>query len=162
MYPFENATFSLRIRLPSTRIRWKRSIKTELFENALQSGTFWKRCFRVYAWTNENETFRTLRSHYQFHSTPRNIRNVFKMADGRFPFLSFNTYASSMRSRVSYCFQIDSSYTCGRAKTLQVDADFLKTEKKSCVFKRIRIRVDGSRIRKEKVAFSNGYMWTGP
>ena len=28
-----------------------------------------------------------------------------------------NTYASSMRSRVSYRFQIDSSYTCGRAKT---------------------------------------------
>ena len=28
------------------------------------------------------------------------------------------------------------------AKTLRVDADFLKTEKKSCVFKRIPIRVD--------------------
>ena len=62
---------------------------------------------------------KTLRSHYQFHSTPRNIRNLFKMADGRFPFLSFNTYASSMRSRVSYRFQIDSSYTCGRAKTMR-------------------------------------------
>ena len=62
---------------------------------------------------------KTLRSHYQCHSTPRNIRNLFKMADGRFPFLSFNTYASSMRSRVSYRFQIDSSYTCGRAKTMR-------------------------------------------
>ena len=28
------------------------------------------------------------------------------------------------------------------AKTLRVDADFLNKEKKSCVFKRIRIRVD--------------------
>ena len=28
------------------------------------------------------------------------------------------------------------------AKTLRVDADFLKTEKQSCVFKRIVIRVD--------------------
>ena len=27
--------------------------------------------------------------------------------------------ASSMRSRVSYSFQIDSSYTCGRAKTMR-------------------------------------------
>ena len=86
---------------------------------------------------------KTLRSHYQFHSTPRNIRNLFKMADGRFPFLSFNTYASSMRSRVSYRFQIDSSYPCGQAKTMRTrNADFLKTEKQSCVFKRIVIRVD--------------------
>ena len=36
---FENATLFLRIRLPSTLIRIKRSTKTELFENALQSGT---------------------------------------------------------------------------------------------------------------------------
>ena len=41
-----------------TSIRWKRSMKTELFENALQSGTFWKRCFRVYVFTDENGTFR--------------------------------------------------------------------------------------------------------
>ena len=56
--PEKNATFSLRIRLPSTRIPWKRSMKTDFFENALQSGTFWKRCFPVYVWTNENGTFR--------------------------------------------------------------------------------------------------------
>ena len=57
-----------------------------------------------------------------------------------------NTYESSMRSRVSYCFQIDSSCTCGRAKTIRKRYEwalmFLKTEKESCVFKRIRIRVD--------------------
>ena len=29
---------------------------------------------------------KTLRTHYQFQSTPRNIRNFFKLADGRFPF----------------------------------------------------------------------------
>ena len=57
-FSFENATFSLRIRLPSTRIRWKRSMKREFFENTLQSGTFWKRCFPVYVWTDENRTFR--------------------------------------------------------------------------------------------------------
>ena len=45
-------------RLSSTHIRWKRSKKTELFENALQSGTFWKRCFRVHVWRDENGTFR--------------------------------------------------------------------------------------------------------
>ena len=78
---------------------------------------------------------------YQFHSTPRNIRNLFKMADRRFPFFSFDTYASSMRS---FRFQIDSSYTCGRAKTMRKRYEwtriFLKMEKKSCVFKRIRTR----------------------
>ena len=36
---FENATLLLRIRLPSTLIRIKTSTKTELFENAFQSGT---------------------------------------------------------------------------------------------------------------------------
>ena len=35
-----------------------------------------------------------------------------------------NTYAASMRSRVSYRFQVDSSYTCGRAKMLRVDKIF--------------------------------------
>ena len=36
-FSFENSTFSLRIGLPSARIRWKRRPKTQLFENALQS-----------------------------------------------------------------------------------------------------------------------------
>ena len=49
-------------------------------------------------------------------------------------------------SRVSYRFQIDSSYTSGRAKTMRKRYEwariFCKTEKKSCVFKQIRIRVD--------------------
>ena len=48
---FENATLLLRIRLPSTLIRIKRSTKTEVFENALQSGTIWKRYFFVLVWT---------------------------------------------------------------------------------------------------------------
>ena len=32
---------------------------------------------------------KTLRTRYQFQATPRKIRNLFKIADGRFPFLSF-------------------------------------------------------------------------
>ena len=179
----------------------------------------WKRNFfftdtasvHTYPTKTKTET-ETLRTRYQFQSTPRNTRNLFKMADARFPFLSFilglisdltacfqanlallilqadysrrrqnyqvtfatgvkrqkvgspfrltlflpwfwhfklflwlwrtsqqykptpkkvkdganllfrgliiaNKYASSIRSRVSYRFQIDSSYRCGRAKT---------------------------------------------
>ena len=50
-----------------------------------------------------------------------------------------------MLSRVSYRFEINSSYTCGRAKTLRVDASIFENGE-------------------EKVAFSNeyGYVWTGP
>ena len=42
LYPFsfENAKVSFRFCLPSTRIRWKRSPKTQTFENAFQSGNF--------------------------------------------------------------------------------------------------------------------------
>ena len=36
---------------------------------------------------------KTLITHYQFQSTPRNIRNLFKIADGRLPFLVFYTWA---------------------------------------------------------------------
>ena len=58
-----------------------------------------------------------------------------------------NTYALCMYRGVSYRCQIDSSYSyvwTGKndAKTPRVYANFLKTEKKSCVFKRIWIRVD--------------------
>ena len=64
---------------------------------------------RVHEDRRKRNFSKTLKSHYQFQATPRNIRNLFKTADG----------ASSMRSRVSYRFQIDSSYTCGRAKTMR-------------------------------------------
>lgn len=44
----------------------------ELFENDV---------FRVNVWTDEKRNFsKTLTSHYQFQSTPRNIINLFKMA----------------------------------------------------------------------------------
>ena len=53
-----------------------------------------------------------------------------------------------MRSRVSYRFQIDSSYTCVRAKTMRKRYEWTRIVLKT----------------KKKVAFSNeyGYVWTGP
>ena len=45
---------------------------------------------------------RTLKTHYQFQSTPRNIKNLLKMADGRFPFLSFML---RLISHLIACFQ---------------------------------------------------------
>ena len=45
---FENGGFFLRFGVASTRKRRFRRAKTEVFENALQSGGFRKRRFRVY------------------------------------------------------------------------------------------------------------------
>lgn len=45
-----------------------------------------------------------------------------------------NTYASSIRSRVSYRFQINSSFTCGWAKTLRVDEIFFEIGEKKLRF----------------------------
>ena len=136
---------------------WKRnffftdtaSVHTYPMKTINENGTFRKRSpewnflktlfWRVRVDRRKRSFSKTLRSHYQFQSTLHNIRNLFKMAVE----LSFNTYASSMRSQVSYRSQIDSSYTCGRTKTKRKYYEwtriFLKTDKKSCVFKRIRI-----------------------
>ena len=57
-----------------------------------------------------------------------------------------------MRSHVSYRFQTDSSYTCGQAKTMRKHYEWTRilfeNGEKSCVFKRIRIRVDRALISK--------------
>ena len=217
MYPFsfEEATFSSRIRLPSTGIRRKRSRK--LFQNALQSGTFWIRwgyiissnplrailetfsrwrtgvslfcllylglfltqllvfkqiyvcwffklispggcrtlsgyfCYRCQdasfsltfflPWFWHFKLFLGLwRTSQQYKPTPMKfINGAYLLFRG---LIIANTYASSMLSRVSYRFEINSSYTCGRAKTLRVDASNFENGEKSCLFKRIRIRVD--------------------
>ena len=86
---------------------WKRnffftdtvSVHTYPMKTINENGTFLKRspewiflktlfpCVRV---DRRKRNFsKTLSSHYQLQSTPRNIRNLFKMADRRFPFLSF-------------------------------------------------------------------------
>ena len=61
----------------------------------------------------KRNSLKTLRTHYQFQSTPRNIRNLFKMADGRFPFLSFilgliSNLTASFSSQ--FCFVNSSSW----------------------------------------------------
>ena len=93
-FSFENATLSLRIRLPSTRIRWQQSMQTELFEYALQSGTFWKRCFRAYVWTDENGTFRKRWGHTISSNPLCAILETLIQDGGRaLPFLVFYTCA---------------------------------------------------------------------
>ena len=50
--------FFLHFGFASTRKRRFRHAKTEVFENAFQSGGFRKCCFCVYVWMGENEGFR--------------------------------------------------------------------------------------------------------
>ena len=54
---FENASSFICFGFSSTW-RWRfQSQKTKLFEDALQSGSFRKRCFHVVVWTGENRAF---------------------------------------------------------------------------------------------------------
>ena len=55
--------------------------RVELFENAVLRERVNRR--------KGTDCSKTPRTHYQFQSTSRNIRNLFKTANGRFPFLSF-------------------------------------------------------------------------
>ena len=43
---------------PFIRIWWKRLPKTQLCNNALQSGDFWKRRLLIFVWTDQNGGFR--------------------------------------------------------------------------------------------------------
>ena len=103
------------IKALSTRIRFH--LKTQLFlfmdtasvhtypmKTINENGTFWKRSplqnflntlFSCVPVARRKRDFsKTLKTHCQFRSTPCNIRtDLFKMGDGRFPFLSFITWA---------------------------------------------------------------------
>ena len=106
--------------LPSTRIRWKRSMKTELFANAFQSVTFWKRCFsRVSVDRRKRNFSKTLTTYYQFQSSPCNIRNKFKVADGRFPCLSFIECFHSRGQHLCKFMGIDESVCIRKESTSQ-------------------------------------------
>ena len=74
----------------STRIRFVMKTQIVLTDTA-----------SVHMYPMKTET-KALRTRYQFQSTPRNIRNLFKMADARFPFLSF---ILGLISDLIACFQ---------------------------------------------------------
>ena len=89
---------------------WKRnflftdttSVHTYAMKTINENGTFRKRFpgnflktlfSRVRVDRRKRNFSKTLRTHYQFQSSPRNFRNLFKLADGRFPFLSFRVFS---------------------------------------------------------------------
>ena len=76
---------------------------TKTFPKRSPEWNFLKTLFsRVRVDRRKRNFLKTLRTHYQFQSTPRNIRNFFKMVDGRFPFLSF---ILGLISNLTACFQ---------------------------------------------------------
>ena len=73
--------------LPSTLKRWKTeilSLKTGVFEKALQSGDFWKRRFVLLVWKDENEGFQKLWRHeYDCACFPRQDIQYGRRAEDR-------------------------------------------------------------------------------
>ena len=71
-YPniFESATFSFRVRLPSTRIRWIRRTQPQLFKSAFQSENFWIRYESGIVWTLNPHIFHPVTSQDKPSSLP--------------------------------------------------------------------------------------------
>ena len=142
---FESATFSLRIRLPSTRIRWIRHMNPQLFKSALQSGTFWIRYESRIVWTLNPDIFSSgdvTRSHA--------LRRML-------------CCQYSQKTRVNLEYYSESGYvldTCGRANSIwiriRVDVEILNPQRNSCGLNNIRIRVDVALVNKCKAMFSSG------
>ena len=88
------------------------SVHTYPIKTINENGTFRKRSpewnvlktlfSRVHVDKRKRNFSKTLSTNYQFQSTPHNIRNLLKVAEGRFPFLSF---IIGLISSLIACFQ---------------------------------------------------------
>ena len=133
----ENGTVLLQIRLSSTLQRRKRSPKTGPFENALQSGAIWKRCFLKTLFSGvdgENDAiwkrWRHQNRHDQApdHSTVsiqnggQTLPRGFNLAPISEP-IYWNAQASSLIEhaywRYKSVFKTDPALWCGWAKTIR-------------------------------------------
>ena len=131
----ENGAVLLRIRLSSTLQRWKRSTKTEPFENALQSGAIWKRCFFKTLFSSvdgENDAIWKRWRHQNRHDRAPDHSTV-NIQNGRYHVASisrqfrgpryWNALASSSFEHVHWghnsVFKTDTALQCGRAKTIR-------------------------------------------
>ena len=86
--------FHLKTQLFLYRYDFRPHVSDEL-ETINENGTFLKH-------SPEWNFLKTLRTKYQFQSTPHNIRNLLKVAEGRFRFLSF---IIGLISNLIACFQ---------------------------------------------------------
>ena len=142
-YPdiFENASFFIRFGLASTRRRRFRSPKMNLFENAV----FMLSCGRVKTKLFENADVTA-----SIYDVTEHAHGSLGTTQGHFNCLFSFIKVQTVKFESSSVFV----WTGIFSKALLVwTRIFLKTDKKRCVFKNIRIRVDGA-----SVEFSE---WTG-
>ena len=111
-----------------------------------ENGTFWQRCFREYVWTDENGAFRKRWGHTINSNPLRAILETYSRWGRALPFLVFRhvcvKHAQSGKLLFSNRFIVYVWTDQNEAKCYEWTRSFWKTEKKSCVFKRIRIRMD--------------------
>ena len=126
-FHLKKAIFSLRIRLPS-RILWNRLMKTELLENTLQSGTFWNAIFACTWRQTQTELFENAEVTLSVPSHSAQYKKLIQ--DGGRGVKHAQSGKLSFSNRfIVYVWTGEND-----AKTLRVDADFLKTEKKKLRF----------------------------
>ena len=109
----ENGTVLLQIRLSSTPQRRKQSPKTEPFENALQSGTIWKRCFLKTLFSSrdgENDAIWKRRRHQNRHDRAPDHSTVSIQNGGQTLPCNFNFAGRFIEMRVRPASRASSSF----------------------------------------------------
>ena len=100
---FESATFSFRIRLPSTRIRCIRHTNPQLFDSTLQRGNLWIRYESRIAWTLNPENVQWI-----FKTVPTVMLSLFL----EFSFKSYNLHRPQLCHTAAWHFE--PSFLTGR------------------------------------------------
>ena len=110
----ENGAVLLLIQLSSTLQRRKRSPKTEPFENALQSGAIWKRCFLKTPFSGvdgENDAIWKRWRHQNRHDRTRDHSTVSIQNGGQTLPCGFN-FALISRADILKCACVELIYAC--------------------------------------------------
>ena len=163
----ENRAVLLCIRFLSTLQRQKRSPKTEPFENALQSGAIWKRCFLktlISSVDRENDAIRKQWRHQlKIDTTGRETTRLWvsKMADRRY---HLQLHANFVGGYIEVC--VRRVHLWKRTKSITA---FSKRIRRCNVDGRKRYKNDKcgckSFLKQSKTAalfsFENGLVWTG-
>ena len=152
----DNGTVLLRIRLSSTLQLLKRSPKTETFENALQSGAIWKRCFLKAQFSSvdgENDAIWKRRFHQHTHDRAQDHSTVsFQNSWQTLP-CGFN-FAPISRADILKCACVEFIWTWVLGYKNGYGVVALRFENDKCGSK--------SDFLKTEHFVWNGLVWTGP
>ena len=164
----ENGAALPRIRLSSTLQRRKRSPKTEPFENALQSGAIWKRCFLKTLFSNvdeENDAIWKRWRHQNRHDRAPDHSTMTIQNGGQTLPCGFN-FAPISRADILKCACVEFIWAC----TLRVWKRFQngygvvvctgENDTKTTSVDVIHFENGTKQFR--LFSFENGLVWTGP